>query len=93
LHLKANGKDIVGQPEQETVGGEDVSKQIEILDFEFLGHVGDNDANGTATSERRYKPLKFGKAIDKTSPELAMAFYEVSAERGGLQLLPHLYEG
>jgi type VI secretion system Hcp family effector len=74
LELKANNEQINGENEQSEVGGVDVSKMIEVIDFNLTGAVAFNETTGVASSERRYKPLKFRKAIDQGTPEIAAAF-------------------
>lgn len=74
LDLKANNEPIHGENEQTKVGGVDVSKMIEIIDFSLSGAVAYNETTGVAASERRYKPLRFRKALDQGTPEIAAAF-------------------
>lgn len=74
LQLSANGNPIDGEPDVSTIGGDDVSTQIHVRDFELVGKVLYDEETGTPGTTRTYPPVRIRKALDKTTPELVKAF-------------------
>lgn len=73
MELTANGTPIDGDGEVKTVGGDDVSKKIQVIDCDLEARVKMNDRTGQPEAERRYLPIKVRKYVDQTSPEIAQA--------------------
>lgn len=76
MELFANGNAIDGDGDVETVGGDNVAKQIQVIDCDLEARVKMNEMTGQPEAERRYLPFKVRKRVDQTSPEIAQAVSE-----------------
>lgn len=70
LWLTCNDEAVAGEPTETSLGREDT---IECLSFVDSVRTARDAATGLATGRRTYEPIKFRKAIDKSSPILARA--------------------
>lgn len=76
LFLKANGKDIVGESTQTSLGREN---SIECLYYEESIKTAREAGSGMATGRRQHGPILIRKRIDKSSPLLMQILCENTA--------------
>jgi type VI secretion system secreted protein Hcp len=74
VFIKANGTDIEGESTIAERGGVDVSKSIEVVQFEQTSATPRDPTSGrSAVGQRQHQPIKFLKRMDKSSPLLMQA--------------------